>query len=154
MVSFRQWLIYVIEVFGTRSTIVLVKSISAAYNVNWGDAVRIYFDNCCLNRPYDDLTDNTVRMECEAILSIIDNCRASDWLYFSSDVLLDEILEITDSNRREKVMLLYHAAAEHIGFTESIFARAKEVEQFNIKSSLIPGRYYFHITSHIYNPSS
>jgi len=38
--------------------------------------MRIYFDNCCLNRPYDDLTLNTVRMECEAILSIIDNCAA------------------------------------------------------------------------------
>ena len=28
-----------------------------------------------MNRPYDDLADNTVRMECEAILSIIDICR-------------------------------------------------------------------------------
>ena len=96
--------------------------------------MRIYFDSCCLNRPYDDLTDNTVRMECEAILSIIDNCGAGDWIYFSSDVLLDEILETPDNDRREKVMLLYHAAAEHIGFTEEIFMRAKELEQFNIKS--------------------
>jgi len=96
--------------------------------------VRIYFDNCCLNRPYDDLTSNTVRMECEAILSIIDNCGASDWSYFSSDVLLDEILETADTDKREKVMLLYQAAAEHIGFTETIFTRAKELEKFNIKS--------------------
>ena len=36
--------------------------------------MRVYLDNCCLNRPYDDLTDNIVRMECEAILSIIDIC--------------------------------------------------------------------------------
>ena len=96
--------------------------------------MRIYFDNCCLNRPFDDLTDNTVRMECEAILSIIDNCRNDDWLYFSSDVLLDEILETTDNGRREKVLLLYHSASEHIGFTEAIFSRAKEFERYNIKS--------------------
>ena len=96
--------------------------------------MRIYFDNCCLNRPYDDLTDNTVRMECEAILSIIDNCGANDWIFFSSDVLLDEILETADINRREKVMLLYHAASEHINFSEAIFSRAKELEQYNIKS--------------------
>ena len=96
--------------------------------------MRIYFDNCCLNRPYDDLTDNTVRMECEAILSIIDICGASDWSYFSSDVLLDEILETADINRREKVMMLYHTAKEHIGFTETIFSRAKDLESFNIKS--------------------
>jgi len=73
-------------------------------------------------------------MECEAILSIIDNCGTGDWSYFSSDVLLDEILETSDIDRREKVMLLYRAAAEHIGFTEAIFSRAKELEQFNIKS--------------------
>jgi predicted nucleic acid-binding protein len=73
-------------------------------------------------------------MECEAVLSIIDNCGAGDWSYLSSDVLLDEILETSDNDKREKVMLLYHAASEHIGFTEAIFARAKELEQFNIKS--------------------
>ena len=96
--------------------------------------MRIYFDSCCLNRPYDDLTNNTVRMECEAILSIIDNCGAGDWSYFSSDVLLDEILETADQGRREKVLLLYHSASEHISFTEAIFSRAKELERFNIKS--------------------
>jgi len=73
-------------------------------------------------------------MECEAILSIIDICGASDWSYFSSDVLLDEILETTDFKRREKVMMLYHTAKEHIGFTEAIFSRAKDLESFNIKS--------------------
>jgi predicted nucleic acid-binding protein len=96
--------------------------------------MRIYFDNCCLNRLYDDLTDNIVRMECEAILSIIDNCGKNGWMYFSSDVLLDEILKTTDNDRQEKVMLLYHAASEHIGFTETIFLRAKELEQYSIKS--------------------
>jgi len=96
--------------------------------------MRIYFDNCCLNRPYDDLTDNTVRMECEAILSIIDKCGANDWSYFSSDILLDEILGADNNDRREKVMLLCHAATKHIGFTEAIFSRAKELERFNIKS--------------------
>ena len=96
--------------------------------------MRIYFDNCCLNRPFDDLTDNTVRMECEAILSIIDICGNDDWSYFSSDVLLDEILETADHDRREKLLLLYHSATEHISFSEAIFSRANELERFNIKS--------------------
>ena len=96
--------------------------------------MRIYFDSCCLNRPFDDLTDNTVRMECEAILSIIDICGVGDWSYFSSDVLLDEIIETADNDRREKVLLLYHSASEHVGFTEAIFSRAKELERWGIKS--------------------
>ena len=96
--------------------------------------MRIYFDNCCLNRPYDDLGNNTVRMECEAVLSVIDNCASGDWSYFSSDVLLDEIRETADIEKREKVMLLYDAADEHIGFTEEIYARAVELEKSGIKS--------------------
>jgi len=73
-------------------------------------------------------------MECEAILSIIDNCGNGDWLYYSSDVLLDEILEITNNEKREKVMLLYNAATKHIDFTEAIYSRAIELEKYNIKS--------------------
>ncbi len=96
--------------------------------------MRIYFDTCCLNRPYDDLQDNIVRMECEAVLSIIDNCEAMGWLYYSSDVLLDEILGISDADKREKVMLLYNAAAAHVSFSESIFIRAKDLEQNGVKS--------------------
>jgi len=92
------------------------------------DAVRIYFDSCCLNRPFDDLTNNGVRIECEAVLSIIDNCKEIGWSCISSDILLDEILEIADSAKREKVMLLYEVAAEHVVFTESIYLRAKELE--------------------------
>ena len=96
--------------------------------------MKIYFDNCCLNRPYDDLSDNIVRMESEAVLSIIDTCETGRWSFFGSDVLLDEILGMTDMDRREKVMLLYRSAAEHIGLTDRIIARAKSFERFNIKS--------------------
>jgi predicted nucleic acid-binding protein len=73
-------------------------------------------------------------MECEAILSIIDNCSDGNWFYFSSDVLLDEILSMADKNKREKVMLLYQSASDHIDFTETIYSRAKELEKFSIKS--------------------
>ena len=96
--------------------------------------MRVYFDTCSLNRPFDDLNTNAMRMECEAIISIIDFCGAENWSYFSSDVLLDEILETPDMDKREKVLMLYRCASEHIDFTESIYSRAKELEQFNIKS--------------------
>jgi predicted nucleic acid-binding protein len=96
--------------------------------------MRIYLDNCCLNRPYDDLSNDSVRLECEAILSIIDKCGAGDWELLSSDVLLDEILNMTNLGKREKVLLLYRQASEHIDLTDAIAVRAKELERFNIKS--------------------
>ena len=84
--------------------------------------MNIYFDNCCLNRPYDDLSDNTVCMECEAVLAIIDICEAGKWSFFSNDVLLDEILGMTNMDKQEKVMLLYNSAASHISLTDDIVA--------------------------------
>ena len=96
--------------------------------------LKVYFDNCCLNRPYDDLSDNIVRMECEAILSIINICEIKHWSFYSSDVLFDEILSMTNVDKQEKVLLLYHSAAIHIALTDEIVSRAKDLERFNIKS--------------------
>ena len=95
--------------------------------------LRIYLDNCCLNRPYDDLSDNIVRMECEAVLTIVGICDTGRWLFYSSDVLLDEILGMRNIDRLEKVLMLYYSAA-HIALTDEIVLRAKELEKLNIKS--------------------
>jgi predicted nucleic acid-binding protein len=96
--------------------------------------MRIYFDNCCLNRPFDDLRSNAVRMESEAALAILDNCESGEWELFRSDVLLDEILEMPNPDRREKVLTLYHAAKSHIDLTDVIVLRAKALERWGIKS--------------------
>lgn len=95
--------------------------------------IKIYLDNCCLNRPYDDLRDDAVRMEAEALLSIIDRCENGEWELFGSDVLLDEIDGMTNLVKKQKVLLLYESATRHVDLTEEIVARAKELEQFNIK---------------------
>jgi hypothetical protein len=94
-----------------------------------GKLMTIYLDNCCLNRPYDDLRDNTVRMEAEAVLSIIDYCEFGEWDYFSSDVLLDEILGTSNADTRERVLFLYHSASLHIDLTDAIILRSKELER-------------------------
>jgi predicted nucleic acid-binding protein len=95
--------------------------------------MKIYFDNCCLNRPFDDLRDNAVRLEAEAVLSIIDYCESGEWSFFGSDVLLDEIREMPNADRQEKVLLLYSSAASNIDLTDAIVSRAKELELFGIK---------------------
>ncbi len=96
--------------------------------------MTIYLDNCCLNRPFDDLRDNAVRMEAEAVLSIVDCCESGEWSFVSSDALLDEILEMPNADRREKVLLLYRSAVSHVDLTGAVISRAKELELFGIKS--------------------
>jgi predicted nucleic acid-binding protein len=93
----------------------------------------LYMDNCCLNRPYDDLSSETVRMEAEAVLSIINKCENGEYILYTSDVLFDEIMRSTDFTRRQKVLLLFQTALDNIELTETIIIRAKEIEPYGIK---------------------
>ena len=39
--------------------------------------MRLYFDCCCYNRPFDDLSQNRIHDESDAVLSLMNRCRAS-----------------------------------------------------------------------------
>ncbi|MDR1619319.1 MAG: hypothetical protein LBS18_01450 [Clostridiales bacterium] len=76
--------------------------------------MKIYLDNCCLNRPFDDLNNDMVRMEAEAVMSIIDRCERGEDVLASSDVLFDEIDSNPNLARKQKVLVLYQSAKAHI----------------------------------------
>ena len=90
-------------------------------------------DNCCLSRPFDDLSNDIVRLESEAVLTIVDRCENGYWNFSSSDVLFDEISRLTDRIKKQKIMLLCQSASFNIELTEKIIVRAKWLEQFGIK---------------------
>lgn len=96
--------------------------------------MKIYLDCCCLNRPFDVLLDDVVRMEAEAVITIIDRCENGGWELFTSDVLFDEIDNNPNLARKQKVLMLYQSAKGHIELTARILARAKQLESFNIKA--------------------
>lgn len=95
--------------------------------------MKIYLDCCCFNRPFDDLGDDIVRMEAEAIISIIDRCENNVWELWSSDILLDEIDNTPDLARKQKVLLLFRVAKKHIDLSPGIILRAGELERSGIK---------------------
>ena len=45
-------------------------------------AYRICLDVCCHNRPFDDLPDDRVRIEADAVLAILSRCRNGVWRLF------------------------------------------------------------------------
>lgn len=91
---------------------------------------KIYLDTCCLCRPYDRQTEDRVVLESEAILSIIDRCETKgDWLFYSSDVLDDEIDRIVHLVKKQKVRTLYHSASIHIELNDEIVEQAKKWAQ-------------------------
>jgi len=93
----------------------------------------IYMDNCCYNRPFDDLTDDKVRHESEAVLTIIDKCENGTWDLIESDILNDEIDRLKNPIKKQKVSRLYSSASIYIEINNEIINRAKDLQAFNIK---------------------
>ncbi|MCL1819089.1 MAG: PIN domain-containing protein [Oscillospiraceae bacterium] len=95
---------------------------------------KIYLDNCCFNRPFDNLSQDKVRFECEAVLSILKNCEDGIWDIFRSDVLDDEIDKIPNLVNKIKVLMLYSSASINVEISDMIIRRAKEFQSTaNIK---------------------
>ena len=95
--------------------------------------MRIYMDVCCLNRPYDDLSQDRNYLEAEAVLSIISHCEHGEWILVASGVIEHELTKITDADRLEQVQELYSTAKERIALTEPAEKRSAFFQQNGIK---------------------
>jgi hypothetical protein len=62
--------------------------------------MRLYLDVCCLNRPFDDQTQDRIHLETEAILSILKHVEIGDWTLVSSSVVLYEVNNIPNSDKK------------------------------------------------------
>jgi hypothetical protein len=81
-------------------------------------------DLCCLNRPFDDLSQDRVYLEAEAVLSIISRCEEGKWVLVSSGAIDFELLKLPDIDRLEQIQTLYSVASERIKLTEQTEKRA------------------------------
>ena len=94
---------------------------------------RIYMDVCCLNRPFDDLSQDRVNLEAEAVLSIISHCENSAWSLIASSAIDDELSNISDTERLEQVQTLYSVADNRIILTDQAESRALFFNQNGMK---------------------
>lgn len=92
----------------------------------------IYLDVCCFNRPFDDQSQSRVRLEAEAVLSILKMAEDRKVEVLGSDILDDELSQNPDDEKREKVELLCQVASSHIALTTAIEQRAAELQKWGI----------------------
>ena len=95
--------------------------------------MRIYMDVCCLNRPSDDLSQDRVYLEAEAVLSVVSRCEKSEWSLIASGVIDYELSNISNTDRLEQTQTLYSAAKERITMNEAAETRAAFFHQSGIK---------------------
>lgn len=89
--------------------------------------MKIYLDVCCLNRPFDNQEQERIRLEAEAVLLILARLETGRWQWFSSEVVLDEILQTQDENRQKRLLDLNSKAYNSLIITDSDYERAVEL---------------------------
>ena len=94
----------------------------------------IYLDVCCLNRPFDDQTQERIRLEAEAVLLILAHCQSREWQLLGSEAVDLEISHIPDEERRHKVIWLASLAESKVTVTEQVTHRALELEGKGFKA--------------------
>ena len=95
---------------------------------------KIYMDVCCLNRPFDDLSQDRVYIETEAILTIISHCQRGEWTLVSSGIVEFELSTIRDTWRLEHVQRLLTASHKRIKLTPQAEERAIYFQNHGLKA--------------------
>jgi len=94
--------------------------------------VRIYLDNCCFNRPYDDQIQEKIHLESEAVLAIIKKGEQLNFEFIGSSALDLEISQIPDIYKREKVKFFYEQTiTTKAKYNKAILERAKELQELS-----------------------
>jgi len=93
--------------------------------------MKIYLDVCCLCRPFDNHSDARVRLETEAVLSILKRC-SLDWDLVTSTAVLYEIKLIGDPAKRSHALRLIQRARETIRVDDIVLSRAEEFENCGV----------------------
>ena len=97
-------------------------------------AHRIYLDNCCLNRPFDDLTQGRIKLEVEAIAAVVGKIKQREWIWITSAVLDDERNADPNEERRTLIERIFALPFERIELTNKDARRATELRKFGFKA--------------------
>ena len=84
----------------------------------------IYLEVCCLNRPFDDQTQERVRLESEAILLILGRCQRGEWQLVGSEAIDLEINQTQDAERKSQLRAFADLATLQVTVDEAIKVRS------------------------------
>ncbi len=95
--------------------------------------MKIYLDACCLNRPFDDQSQSRIRLESEAILIIMNRMHSKEWKWIGSEVLVIELENTPDFEKRCYLRELAAGIHTNITLTEVQIRRANALENLGFK---------------------
>ena len=96
--------------------------------------MRLYLDNCCLQRPLDDQTQPRIRVETEAVFAVLATVQAGEQSLLGSEALEYEVSRIPDETRRNEVLAVLALASERLQLTDTVEALALTFEQSGLRA--------------------
>jgi predicted nucleic acid-binding protein len=94
------------------------------------DLKKIYLDVCCFNRPFDDQTQERIKLETEAILLILKRFELGQWQWVSSETMDFEIDQTPSVERRNRVnSLMVSSKPDFILLDNKLIERGSELEK-------------------------
>ncbi len=91
--------------------------------------MKVYFDVCCLNRPFDDQNQDRIRLEAEAVLSVLKHVDEGKWKLVSSDTVIYEINKTTDEEKRDRLLPINNRAQIYVTVDETVFNRGSIIQE-------------------------
>ena len=95
--------------------------------------IRIYLDNCCFNRPFDDQSQIRVRLETDAKL-YIQELEKNRKLELVWSLVLDYETNFNPfADRKEQIQAWRYLAVHHCGFSIQLAEKANMLMQLGLK---------------------
>jgi predicted nucleic acid-binding protein len=88
---------------------------------------KLYLDVCCYNRPFDDQRADTIRLEAEAVIRIINHVQMNEYEVVGSEVIDYEIELMDNPLKKGKVKELSRIWKQRVEVAEAVIERAAEI---------------------------
>ncbi len=94
--------------------------------------MKVYLDNCCYNRLFDDRSNIKNYLEREAVLIVMQKAFENELKIIGSDILEIEMLKIRNEEKRNDVEGVYHALViDSVKADDSIGKRAVQIREIS-----------------------
>lgn len=90
---------------------------------------KIYLDNCVLNRPFDDQSQERVRLETEAIVLLLSRLERKEWTWLGSQALDIEIDKTPDTEQQSRLRRIVEFINSSIEIGDKELERSSELQK-------------------------
>jgi len=91
--------------------------------------MKVYLDNCVLSRPFDDQSQERIRLETEAIVLLLARLERKEWIWLGSQVLDIEIDQLPDFEQQLRLRQVVEFVNQSIPIGEKEVERANELQK-------------------------